>query len=555
MHLKQWLPFLAWPKLTPALARNEMLAGITVGLMLLPQGVAYAALAGMPLVTGIYAALLPSLVAVLWGASPRLGVGPTALTSLLIGSSLAGMAEPASAHWVALAAWMTIMAGALQWLLGALRSGWLVNLVTSPVLNGFTQAAGILILLSQLPDLLGLRSSWSALGRDPSWHHFDAWALLFGLGALSGLLLLKRLAPKLPAAMLVIAACGIISASLGFAEQDGHIVGHLPAGMPSLSIPASIATDEAMRLLLPVLMISLVSFLEVASSAQVEHRKAGTRWNENQDLVAQGMAKVVSGLSGSFAISGSFSRSAVTLHSGAQTGWATVFAIGMVLVTVLWLTPILYHIPQATLAAVVVSAVINLIQPRSLRMLFHISRVEGSIALTTFALTLATAPKLYWGVLTGVLLSLCYFLYQRLHPRILEIGEHADGSLRSRDIWNLPPISPDVLALRMDAEWDFASASALERYVTQALQQRPTVATVFLDAQPINRIDVTGVESFMRLRQSLQKQGICLHIGGLKLPVQAILEKAGALAPGPDLQLSRTNAQALAAMRLSHTGK
>lgn len=553
MQLKQWLPFLAWPRLTPALARNEMLAGLTIGLMLLPQGVAYATLAGMPLITGIYAALLPSLVAVLWSASPRLGVGPTALTSLLIGASLAGLAEPGSAQWVALAAWMAIMAGAVQWLLGALRSGWLVNLVTSPVLNGFTQAAGLLILFSQLPDLLGLRSSWNAVLLAPSPHHFDFWALIFGVGSLCGLLLLKRFAPRLPAAILVIAVCGIASAALGFADQDGRIVGHLPAGIPTLSLPSSISLDDATRLLLPVLMISLVSFLEVASSAQVEHRKAGTRWNENQDLIAQGMAKVVAGLSGSFAISASFSRSAVTLHSSAKTGWATVFAIAMVLITVLWLTPALYHIPQAVLAAVVVSAVINLIQPRTLRALFRISRVEGTIALTTFALTLATAPRLYWGVLAGVLLSLCHFLYQRLHPRILEIGEHADGSLRSREIWSLPPIGPHILALRMDADWDFASASALERYLTQTLQQRAGIHTVFLDAQPINRIDVTGVECFLRIRQSLQKQGIRLHIGGLKLPVQATLEKAGALTPSPDLQLSRTSGQALVAMRVSGT--
>lgn len=550
MQWNQCLPFLAWPRLTLALARNEMMAGVTVALMLLPQSVAYAILAGMPLVTGIYAALLPSLVAVLWGATPRLGVGPTALTSLLIGASLTGLAAPGSSQWVALAAWMAIMAGAMQWLLGALRGGWLVNLVTSPVLNGFTQAAGILILLSQLPHLLGLRSSWNALLRDPSWHHFDGEAFLFGIGGLLSLLILKRLAPKVPAAIAVIGVCALISAITGFADRDGHVVGHLPAGLPGLSLPGAIGLDTAMKLVLPAIMIALVSFLEVASSAQIEHRKAGTRWNENQDLVAHGMAKVTAGLSGSFAISASFSRSAVTLHSGAQTGWASVFAIGMVLVTVVWLTPWLYHIPQAVLAALVVSAVTSLIQPRSLRALFRISAVEGGIALTTFVLTLATAPRLYGGVLTGLLLSLCHFLYQRLHPRIVELGEHPDGSLRSRDIWQLPAIAPNVLALRMDAEWDFASAAALERHVTQLLQERPYVRTLFLDATPINRIDVTGVESFVRLRQSLQKQGICLHIGGLKLPVQAILEKAGVLGAGPDLCLSRTSEQALRAMRV-----
>lgn len=551
MRISSWFPFLAWPRLTPALLRNELPAGITIGLMLLPQGVAYAALAGMPLVTGIYAALLPSLVAVLWGASPRLGVGPTALTSLLIGASLSGMAQAGSAQWVALAAWMALMAGMVQWVLGALRAGWLVNLVTSPVLNGFTQAAGVLILLSQLPALMGLRSSWSAVWRDPSMHHFDGMAALFGVGGLVLLLLIKRLAPRWPAAVLVIALCGACSALMGFAERDGAIVGHLPSGFPSLVIPTAITLEQFTQLLLPVFMISLVSFLEVASSAQVEHRKAGTRWNENQELIAQGFAKVVAGLSGSFAISASFSRSAVTLSSGAKTAWGTVFAIGMVLITVLWLTPVLYHIPQAALAAVVVSAVVSLIQPKTLYVLFRISRVEGSIALITLVLTLATAPRLYWGVLTGVLLSLCHFLYQRLHPRILEIGEHADGSLRSRTIWNLPPIAPYALALRMDADWDFASAWALERYVSDALQQRKGIRMFYLDAQPINRIDVTGVESFLRLRQSLQKQGIYLHIGGLKLPVEVILQRAGALTPGPDLHLSRTSEQALAYIRTS----
>lgn len=549
LRLTQWFPFLSWPRPSWALWRQELPAGLTISLMLLPQSVAYAALAGMPLVAGIYAALLPALVAVLWGASPRLGVGPTALTSLLIAASLSGMAEPGSVRWVSLAAWLALMAGMVQWALGALRGGWLVNLVTSPVLNGFTQAAGVLILLSQLPALLGLRSSWRAWLHEPSIHHLDLWAGTFGVVSLLALLLLKRYAKSVSAAIVVVGLGAVISSWLGFAERDGAVIGHLPSGLPSLGLPAAITWREASQLLMPVLVISLVSFLEVASSAQVEHRRAGTRWNENQDLVAQGMAKVVAGLSASFPISASFSRSAVTLHSGAKTGWATVFAIAMVLLVVLWLTPVLYHVPQAALAAVVVSAVVNLIQPRTLIALFKVSRAEGSIACVTFALTLATAPRLYWGVLTGVLLSLSHFLYHRLHPRIVELGEHSDGSLRSRSIWGLPPIHPQVLAVRMDAEWDFASSCALERFVEHTLEQRPDVQHLYIDAQPINRIDVTGVEAFLRMRQSLHKRGICLHIAGLKLPVQDILSRAGCLTLGTDLLLYRTSAQALATLR------
>ncbi|MFZ3123862.1 MAG: SulP family inorganic anion transporter, partial [Acidovorax sp.] len=182
--LSRWFPFLAWPRPDLALLKGEFWAGMTVGLMLVPQGVAYAALAGMPLVTGIYASLVPALVAVLFSASTRLGVGPTALTSLLIGASLSGLAEPGSAQWVAMAAWMAILSGLVQLVMGLARFGWLLNLVTSPVLSGFTQAAALLILSSQLGALTGLRSDLGALWTTPSLGHFDLTAAAFGLGSL-----------------------------------------------------------------------------------------------------------------------------------------------------------------------------------------------------------------------------------------------------------------------------------------------------------------------------------------------------------------------------------
>ena len=190
--LARWLPFLSWPRPDRDLLRGEFWAGMTVGLMLVPQGVAYAALAGMPLITGIYASLIPALVAVLFSSSTRLGVGPTALTSLLIGASLTGLAEPGSAQWVAMAAWMALLSGLLQLAMGLARFGWLLNLVTSPVLNGFTQAAALLILGSQLASLTGLRADWSALLSTPSPGLFDVTAAAFGLGSLALLMLARR---------------------------------------------------------------------------------------------------------------------------------------------------------------------------------------------------------------------------------------------------------------------------------------------------------------------------------------------------------------------------
>ena len=547
--LHRWFPFLAWPRPTPALLQGEFWAGMTVGLMLVPQGVAYAALAGMPLVTGIYASLVPALVAVLWSSSTRLGVGPTALTSLLIGASLTGMAEPGSAHWVQLAAWMALLSGLLQLLLGALRFGWLLNLVTSPVLGGFTQAAALLILASQLPALLGLRTTWGALASDPSVHHFDLRALAFGLGSLALLVLARRWRPSFPAAIVVIALAALASWAMGYADADGAVVGHLPSGLPSPYWPGWLPWDELGGLVMPVMVVTLVSFLETASSAKVEHSRGGTRWNENQDLIAHGMAKMSAGLCGSFATSASFSRSAINLYAGAKSGWATLFALLLVLATLLWLTPALYHVPQSVLAAVVVTAVTGLIKPMSMLRLWRISRVETAIGLVTFGLTLATAPRMYWGVLVGLLMNLSHFLYQRLHPRIIEVGLHPDGSLRDRHLWQLAPLAPQVLALRMDAELDFASANALERRVADELAARPDTRHLCLFALPINRIDVTGVEAFVRLHHLLQTHGGTLHVSGLKLPVQRTLERAGALAEGPHLATYRTDAEAIATLQ------
>ncbi|MFZ3124911.1 MAG: SulP family inorganic anion transporter, partial [Acidovorax sp.] len=344
--------------------------------------------------------------------------------------------------------------------------------------------------------------------------------------------------------------------ALGYAEADGAVVGALPAGLPSLYWPGALPWSSFAALVMPVLVVTLVSFLETASSAKVDSQRSGERWNENQDLIGQGLAKISSGLCGSFATSASFSRSAINLYAGARSGWATVFAIGLVLVVLLWLTPALYHVPQSVLAAVVVTAITSLIKPGSFLRLWRISRVEAVISGITFGLTLATAPRMYWGVLVGLLMNLSHFLYQRLHPRIIEVGMHPDGSLRDRHLWQLPPLAPHVLTLRMDAELDFASASALERRVMDHLSAHPDVVHVCLLAQPINRIDVTGVETFANLLATLRARGGTLHLSGLKLPVEQVLRRAGLLEPGAGLAMYRTDAEALRALQqLPDTGE
>lgn len=540
------LPFLRWPRPSAALLRGEAMAGLTVGLMVIPQGVAYAQLAGMPLVTGIYASMLPALVAVLFSASARLSVGPTALTSLLIYASLSPLAAPASPEWVELAVWLALLSGGLQVVLGAARFGWLLNLVNSPVLMAFTQAAAVLIISSQLPALLGFRVGWAEMLSAPS---IDALAAAFGLAALALLVLARRWRPTFPTVLVIVVAAAALSWALGHESRGGAVVGPLPGGLPAAYIPGWPGWQMLGQLVLPTLVITLVSFLETAASAKVDSQRKGERWDQDQDLIGQGLAKIASGFSGAFATSSSFSRSALNLYAGAQTGWATVFSVVVVLVALLVFTPVLRHVPQAVLAAIVVAAVVGLLKPREFVRLWHISRVEAVIAAITFGITIAAAPALYWGVLSGVLMALSYFLYQRLHPRIIEVGLHADGSLRDRHLWALPALAPHTYALRMDAGLDFATASQFERNVTEYLTAHPHTRHVCLFAHAINRMDATGAEAFARLVSQLHQRRVTLHLAGMKLPVEKMLHAAGALAPHPLLHTYRTDAEALAALR------
>jgi SulP family sulfate permease len=545
-RLHKFFPFLNWPRPTAELLRGEAQAGLTVGLMMIPQCVAYAVLAGMPPITGIYAALLPALVAVLFSASPRLSVGPSALSCLLVSAGLTGLAMPGSPQWIQLAVWLALLSGLLQLALGFMRFGWLLNLVNSPVLTAFTQAAAVLIIASQVPDLLGLQTERAPWTQALGWH---LPSLAFGLGSLALLVAVRRWRPGFPTVLLIVLGAAGLSHLLGFAQAGGQVVGALPSGLPPLSLPELPAPHLLGQLLLPTLVITLVSFLETASSAKVDNEKRGTRWDQDQDLIGQGLGKIASGLSGAFPTSSSFSRSALNLYAGAQSGWATLFTVGVALLSLWLFIPVLRYVPQAVLAAIIIAAVMGLLKPREFVRLWRIARVEAIIAGITFLITLAVSPQLYWGVLAGVLMSLSYFLYQRLHPRIIEVGLHADGSLRDRHLWKLPPLAPHTYALRMDAALDFAAAAEFERNIIEYLTAHPDTRHICLFAQPINHIDATGVDAFLKLGRQLREQGVVLHISGMKLPVEKTLLQAGWKLDDPGHRLYRTEAETVEALR------
>ena len=538
--MRRYLPFLNWPRLTLKRFEREFFAGLTVGLMALPQSVAYAGLAGMPLVTGIYATLLPTLVAALFSATPRLAVGPTALTCLLIFGALSGMAEPGSAQWVWLAAWLALLSGVIQMALGALRQGWLMDLVSSPVLMAFTQAAALLIITSQLPGLLAFE--WSE-GSVQAWHMPSA---VLGLLSLAFILACKRLKPSVPAVFILLLIAAAAAWWWGWDEHGIRVVGALPGGFPKLALPAALSLQQLLELLVPALVIALISFMETAASARLDNAQSGDRWDRDQDLIGQGAAKLSAALCGAFPTSTSFSRSALNLFAGAQTGWSNVFCCVVVGIVLAFGLPVLAWVPTAVLAAVVVASVLGLFKLHPWKLLWHTSRRDLFVAVPTLVITYLAAPSMYWGICAGLVLSLLIFVYRRLNPRIVELGRHSDHSLRDRHLWQLPPLHKGCLVVRPDCSLDYLIAPAFERRMLDFCESRSDLQAVYIFMTGVNLIDATGLEVLTRLFERFRKQGVSIHLVGAKLEVDRRMKLV--FSRRDDIRFHRTEQEALEAM-------
>ncbi|NYT26067.1 SulP family inorganic anion transporter [Alcaligenaceae bacterium] len=538
--MRRFLPFLNWPRLTLRLFEREFMAGVTVGLLALPQSVAYAGLAGMPLVTGIYATLLPTLVGSLLSATPRLAVGPTALTCLLVYGALSGMAEPGSGEWVLLAGWLAVLSGLFQIGLGALRQGWLMDLVSSPVLMAFTQAAALLIITSQLPGLLALDPAGPLLH---SWHMASA---VLGLSSLAFILACKRLRPSIPAVFFLLLVTAGAAWWWGWDAHGIAVVGSLPAGFPGLSWPGGLGPQALLELVVPALVIALISFMETAASARLDSVQSGERWDRDQDLIAQGAAKFSAALCGAFPTSTSFSRSALNLFAGAHSGWSNVFCCVVVAVVLAVGLPVLAWVPTAVLAAVVVASVLGLFKLHPWRVLWQTSRRDLLVAVVTLIVTYAAAPSMYWGICAGLVLSLLIFVYRRLNPRVVELGRHADQSLRDRRQWGLPALHPDCLLVRPDCSLDYLIAPGFERRVLELREGRDNLRAVYFFMQGVNLIDSTGLEVLARLFEGFRKDGVEIHLVGAKLDVEKRMKLI--FSRREDIRFHRTEQEALDSM-------
>ncbi|MBT8121059.1 MAG: sulfate permease [Gammaproteobacteria bacterium] len=505
----------------PGVMRADIIAGITVALVLVPQSMAYAQLAGLPPYYGLYASFLPGIIAALFGSSRQLATGPVAVVSLMTASALEPIAGANQELYIAYAIMLALMVGIFQMSLGLLRLGVLVNFLSHPVVIGFTNAAAIIIGTSQLGKLFGVSVEKADHTYETVFntlveaaHNTHMETLLMAILALGMMIILNRYFRKVPNVLTAVAVTTIISWQIGFEAMGGKVVGAIPAGLPPLALP-QLDFQVMTQLLSVAAVISIIGFMEAISIAKAMAARTRQRLDANQELVGQGLGNILSSFSGGYAVSGSFSRSAVNISAGAITGFSAVATGVVVGITLIALTPLLYYLPQATLAAVIIMAVINLVKIDPIKHAWTVQRHDAIVAVITFFLTLVWAPHLDKGIMVGVMLSLALFLYRSMAPRIAVLSRDPDGTLRDAEVRKLQTCR-NISLIRFDGPLYFANTGYFEDKVLERVALKPDLKFVIIDAEGINEIDATGEEMLHNLVGRLKESGIELIIARAK---------------------------------------
>jgi sulfate permease, SulP family len=533
---------------------SDLLSALIVTAMLVPQGMAYALLAGLPTIYGLYASTVPAIVYALFGTSRHMPVGPPALMALLTFTSVSALAEPGTGEYISLALLLALMVGALQLALGLLKMGFVTNFIPRPVLSGFIYASAIIIVLSQVKYLLGIPvsthgSTISAvleIGR--SIGETNPVTLAVGVSAIVALVFFAKVLPRLPGALIVVAASTLVVYVLGLDERGVSIVGNVPRGLPSLSIPEP--DLGSFNVLLPAaLIVAFVGFVESVSVAKAIAAKEKYKIDSNQELRALGLANVSAAFYSGFPVAGSFSRTAVQYQSGGRTQLASIVTALLILATLLFLTPLFYYLPNAALAAVIVVAVYNLLDFEEARRTFKIRKIDGLTLLLTFAVTLLVGVE--QGIVTGVVFALVMFVRRTAYPRIAELGyvEEKEAFL-GLESYPEGKTYPEAMIIRFDASFYYANVPFLEEWLIQEVADRPRLKWIVIDCRGVNSIDVTAVEGLEDLVSEYRSSGIEIVFTHMKLPVRERLKKAGWDDEVEDARHYQTTREALRAIGL-----
>ncbi|HEY9051394.1 MAG TPA: SulP family inorganic anion transporter [Gammaproteobacteria bacterium] len=542
-YLNKIFPFLTWMPLLKDknVLRADFIAGLTVALVLIPQSMAYANLAGLPAYFGLYIAFMPVMVAALWGSSKQLATGPVAVVSIMTATTVAGVVGNTAtnnpellAQYVPLAMFLALLVGLFQFALGVFRLGIIVNFLSHPVIVGFTNAAAMVIGLSQLSKIFGV-----SMPGAPSDHFLTVriWGvlqqlgethlptLLMGVGAFAVMMFMKKKFPKLPGVLVAVAGATIISWLINYEAMGGKVVGAIPQGLPSIEMPG-ITFSNLGYLVTNAIIIALVGFMEAISIAKAMAAKTKDKIDPNQELIGQGLSNIVGSFTQAYPASGSFSRSAVNLNAGAVTGFSSVVTGMIVVITLLFLTPLLYHLPAAVLAAVIMMAVFGLINFEAVKHAWNTSRHDGVAAIVTFICTLGFAPHLEEGIIIGAGLAIVLYLYSTMKPRVAMLGRYSDGTLRDRKVNPHLPFDDEVVVLRFDGSLYFANVAFFEDTVLDAMSTHKDVKYILIVGDGINQLDASGEEVLHHLVQRLRGNNITLVFSGLKKQIFDVLRNA-----------------------------
>jgi SulP family sulfate permease len=530
--LAEFIPALEWLRNYQQLfLRNDLQAGLTVGALLVPQGMAYALLAGLPPIYGLYASTLPLIIYALIGTSRQLSVGPVALDALLVATGVGALAQAGSDQFVHLAILLALMVGLIQLLMSVLRMGFVVNFLSQPVLSGFTAAVALIIAVSQVRHLLGLQFD-SARGFFPTLKatfegllQYDVWTMVLGVGGVVFLLVAKRLRLPVPGPILLLLMSTVFSALLSLESRGVKVVGKVPEGLPSITL--IIPTLGELKTLLPLaLTLACIGFMAAISIGKTFASKYGYRVDANTELRALGLSNLGSHVVGGFPVTGSMSRSAVNAGAGAQTQMSSFISAALVILVLLFFTPLFYAVPIATLAAIIMTSVIGLIDINEMYYLVKVKKVEGIVLLVTLLATLIFGVST--GLLAGIGSAMLLFIVVQTKPNASLLGR-LPGTRIYRSLERHPEAEPipGLAILRIDASFYFANAEFLRDTLAEITDSPQPLHTVLLDASAVNDLDSSGDTAFREIYHDLNRSGIDLYIAGVKGAPRDVLMRSG----------------------------
>ena len=541
-------PFLLWIKdlSKPKTIKADIIAGVTVGFVIVPQSMAYAQLAGLGPQYGLYASFLPVLIGAIMGSSRQLSTGPVAVVSLLTAAALGEIVTDPSSYAV-YAALLALIVGLFQFSLGILRLGFVINFLSHPVVTGFTNAAAIIIGASQLPKVFGIRvinsndtewvswcqplsfiermenvdsnglhticnadQSYETIARllEAALFYTHLPTLAMALMGVLGIVVLQRFFPRMPAILTVAVVSTAASFLIDYEAMGGAIVNSIDIdGLFSFKIP-SFDFNAMGTLFIYAITISLIGFMEAISVAKSMAATTKQRLDVNQELIGQGLSNIASSFFQGYAVSGSFSRSAVNLTAGAVTGFSSVVTAIIVGLTILWLTPLLYHLPQATLAAIILMSVVNLVHFSPLRHAWKVEKHDGWVGLLTFIMTLIFAPHLENGIAFGIIMSLGLFLYRTMEPNFTELSVQKGSIIASRFIDDTAEVSNAVKIAKWSGSLYFANAAYFETKLLELISKNEELKYIIVDVASIVQVDASGEQVLRNLVESCSDSGV-----------------------------------------------